>query len=260
MVAPNAELFKVVSRDVIQCLSPRDLLSYVRRIDDARILRLIADARFQTEARVMNDDPKEPFILWEAINKEPRQHWLPLVLGKVVRTDFQHKLTGNRQIIVPVPASASWYGATLRDNHLFRGAQFPLVLKDRQLEEMAIDPDSTRATASVHSYVHNRKLDGTRGTQNIHFFNPDVYRGADLILIDDALAHGLTALELGQFAKEELGVNQVFLGVPMAKELQGGIDRVLSSPHIDGLSVLVTVTGTHGKGQPIDYHVNGNGL
>lgn len=259
MITGEKKISAGTPHEVIQQLSSRDLLSLARRIDDPEILRRIAHARFQTEATVMNDDPHAPFILWPAINKEPRQHWLPLILGKVARAEFADQFNGHKRIVVPVPASATWYMPTMRDNHLFNGAAYPLVLKDRQLEPMGISLDTPHTTVSVHSYVHNRELDGSRGVQDIHFFTPEIYAGADLVLVDDALANGTTAFELARFAKEELEVDRVFLSVPMAKAQQGGIELLSTSPHLDGLSILVTVTGTHGKGQPIDYHVNGAG-
>lgn len=234
----------------IQSLSTGDMLKLVLDTESAAEIRRFARARFAVEAAMMNDKPEAPFILWPAINKEPRQPWLPVALAKVARAEIPR--SHRRDVVATIPSSATWYGEQIRAHHLYNGAVYPLVAKAKQLEALSLNP-AEGIRIDVPSYVHNRQLDGTRGTQDMWFFTPEIYQGASLTLFDDALAEGYTGMAVARFAREELGVAEVHLAVPMAKAVQGGRERIMDSGLIDSVSTLITVTATHGQGGTIQY-------
>ncbi len=248
-MAVQRELGKSLTAAEIQSLSVADMLKLVLDTDSPTELRRFAKARFAVEAAVQNDNHEAPFILWPVINRVP-EAWLPVALAKVVRAEAPH--TEKPQIIITIPSSAIWYGEHIREHHVFNGAIYPLVAKQKQISELNLDTVTSRQIA-VPSYVHNRLADGQRGTQDMWFFTPELYAGAELTIIDDALAEGYTGLAIAKFAREELGVNSVYLGVPMTKAMQGGRERLLDSGLVDGISTLITVTETHGKGEPMNY-------
>lgn len=236
--------------------TPSEVLSQrVYETDNPTLLRLIGKELFRREASVQNDNPDAPFILWPAINKEPRQPWLPVLLAKTAKADFHDQLQDTHLVIVGPPASATWYIEYVQKHNIFPGARFPRVLKEAQIKELGLDTKDAQPI-EVTSYVHNRQLDGSRGTQTMHIFDQHLFmpNGLDvtLLLLDDAMAEGKTAEELAREAKKRFPISRVLIASPMAKLRQGGKDRLLQSPYIDGVSTIVDVVKTHGKGQPID--------
>lgn len=238
--------------DHLRSLTANDLLSFVVKSNDIKTLRHIAQIRFAGEARMENEDNNAPFIRWLAMNQELKP-WLPLLLAKVADRELSLNEKQNL-VVIAAPSSATPYIDHIKRYHLFFNAQYPLVLKEHQFEEFRVSKNDT-PYIPVPSYVHGRdSLTGARGTQDVFFFQPEIYEDATIILFDDALAEGLTAETIGTFVKSRLHARQFLVGVSMAKAVQGGEDHLKTSGLVDGLSVLIHITKTYGKGKPIEFY------
>ncbi len=245
-----------MSTEAIANLSSRELLDFVLKTDDPSMLREIAGVRFGHEAKVENDDLLAPFIRWPVIN-QGLQAWLPVLTAKVAKADFSDAIDGATICIIAAPRSATPYLEHIQTAQIFPHAFYPGVLKQSQIDAQGIIPNGAKALA-VPSYVHERNPQThARGTQEMFFFDTDCYAGSTVVLFDDALAEGETAITIGEFLKNNLGADKLFVSVPMSKPIQGGHNKLLSSNSIDGLSVLIHVTQTGGRGMPIAYHTNG---
>lgn len=227
----------------VSSLTPEEVFNLVMQEHSIPLLKTIAHTRFDSEAQVMNDNTSAPFILWPAINKKP-QPWLAALTGTIAKHELQ--LTDTNLTILCVPNSASWYQETL--TKIFPNAVFPRTTKylDRNLP--------FPKTLEVPSYVHNRNLDGTRGTNTMYFYDTELFKpqGTTLI-VDDALAEGYTALEIAKFLKNQYAQDNIYFATPLAKEIQGGIIRLNNSGLFKGMSIVITVTNTQGKGKPIQF-------
>lgn len=239
--------------DEIRALSPRDLKDIVLHSPDVNFLRMIAGVRFGHEASVQNDDPQHPFILWPPINKEPHQPWLPILLASVAKQEFAPYLNGDPLVVIAMPGSATWYIEHIKESNIFPNARFPLVLKERQLAQYN-RPLKEAHALQVPSYVHGRASSGEpRIPQTMYFFDPDLYKGANVIKFDDALAEGITTSVTAKFVVNTLGARSMLAAYPMAKEIEGGRTILESHPAVTALSTLISVLDTHGLGQAIDY-------
>lgn len=227
----------------VSSLTSEELFDLVMRENSVPVLKTIARFRFSTEAQVMNDNKNAPFILWPAINQKP-QPWLAALTGSIAKHELQ--LSDNNLTILCVPSSASWYQDTLKK--IFPNAVYPRVTKHPE-ENLPLP-----ITLEVPSYVHNRNMDGTRGTNTMYFYDRELYKpqGTTLI-VDDALAEGYTAIELAKFLKNQFAQDTIYFASPLAKQMQGGIIRLKKSSLIKGMSIVITVTNTQGKGKPIQF-------
>lgn len=226
-------------------VSPDEIMTIVMNESSSARLRAIAHSRFVIEAQVMNDTPESPFILWPAINKEP-QPWLATLTGKIAKQELHldtHDLT-----IICVPSSATSYTDPLKN--IFPQARFPKVLK--RLTDS--DKASKSISLEVPSYVHNRQMDGTRGTNTMHFFDLEQFKpNGTTLIVDDALAEGYTAIEIATFLTHQCKQDIIYFATPLAKKIQGGEKRMREHGIIKGVSIVVNVTETHGKGKPIEF-------
>lgn len=253
MTKSIAERGSALTQEILQSLNPTDLLLLVKDRDDPNILRRIAQARFAIEARMENDDFQAPFIRWPAMNSELKP-WLPLLLAKVAKRDFALSDNNDRLVVIGIPSSATPYIEGVQKHHLFSSAVFPHLLKPQQFEKFGVSVNGTLSLA-VPSYVHGRDpKTGARGTQDIFFFQSEVYEGATVVCFDDALAEGLSAEFIGKFVKQTLHARRFLVAVSMAKTVQGGEEKLKQSDVVDNLSVLIHVTKTHGKGKPIEFY------
>lgn len=226
-------------------LSPDKIMTIVMNESSSERLRSIAHSRFVIEAQVMNDTPESPFILWPAINKQP-QPWLAALTGKIANQELQldtHDLT-----IICVPSSATSYKDPLKN--IFPKARFPDVLK--QLNDSVKRKHSI--PLEVPSYVHNRQMDGTRGTNTMHFFDLEQFKpNGTTLIVDDALAEGYTAIEIATFLTHQCKQDTIYFATPLAKKIQGGEKRIKENGIIKGISIVINVTETQGKGKPIQF-------
>lgn len=252
MIYTSIEHARRLTPDYIRSLRPNDLLSLVVEIDDVSVLRHIAKIKFATDARMENEDNDAPFIRWPAMNQR-LEPWLPVLLAKV--TGMELCLKGRENlVIIAAPSSATPYIDYIKQHQVFPNAQYPLVLKAHQFQQFGILQGDVPHIA-VPSYVHGRNpLTGARGNQEVFFFEPGIYQGATVVFLDDALAEGLTVATTGAFVRSALQASQFWVGVSMAKAVQHGVDFLLGNSQIDGLSILIHVTKTHGKGKPIEFN------
>lgn len=235
-------------------MPPQDLFKLVLETQQVELLREIAKLRFPLEATLENKNPQEPFIVWPAINREPRQHWLPLLLAKVAKAELLQDRY-ERLVVIAAPRSATWYLPIIWENAVFPQAVCPHVLKEDQLEEFKLQAEAS-FQLSVSSYVYNRhsRNGNPHGTQTWYFAEPGVYKNSTILMLDDALAEGVTGLTVTQALKEQLGASRVFYAAPMAKKVQGGLERMQQSPYISGMSILINVTKTNGPGGLIEFN------
>ena len=211
--------------------------------EDEVKLRELAWSDFRRTARLVNDDPEAPFIIWPAINREPYQVWLPVLLAQVVRLRLRGWERKGREVaILGVPSSGSWYGEVLRRMGVLERdgwrVSYPQIDKLKNLKKR---PEKGWGVL-VPSYVHSRGSDGSRGKEEMVVFEPDRLRGKVAVILDDAIAEGLTFEYLGRGIRHELGVEAVVVAGAMSKEMQGGIERLRRVKEIDKVISLVEVT------------------
>jgi adenine/guanine phosphoribosyltransferase-like PRPP-binding protein len=118
------------------------------------------------------------------------------------------------------------------------------------MEEWGISSDGWMELP-VHSYVHNRKRDGTRGIQPVYILDQHLFEGAFVVLVDDAMAEGRSILDTAE-GMLGLGASGVGVAVPMAKRMQGGWEALKMHPAIDWQVTMVLVEATHGKDGGMD--------
>lgn len=249
---PDTLTRRVPDIEYVSSLSHPDMLRLVRETHDPVLLRSIAHVRFAREASMENEDLNEPFVRWPVIN-QAFQPWLPVLLAKVVKAELQDKLNG-QLIVLAIPRSATPYMHPIIEEQLFPDAVTPWVLKEDQLELYGVKPDHSVRLA-VPSYVHGRNPQTkARNTQDILFFHPETYRGKTVLIIDDALAEGKSAITTGRFLKEELLAQTVLFATPLAKIMQGGESNIVQDGSIDAMSVIIHVTRVQGYQQPVEFY------
>ncbi len=212
----------------------------ILRTEDGRKLREWAWEDFRKTAKLVESDPEAPFIIWPAINREPYQAWLPVLLMQLVRLKIRNWDKSRSVVVFGVPSSGSWYGQVLegvkvleRDGWQVKYAEVVKAKNHGGIKGWRI---------GVPSYVHSRKQDGSRGKEEMVVSQPEMFRGATVVALDDAIAEGLTLKYLGEAMKQELGVAKLVVAGAMAKEMQGGRRLLEEDKLIDKVVTLVEVT------------------
>ncbi len=249
---PDSKTQNLVPVDYIQSLSHPDMLRLVREIDDPTILRQIAGIRFGLEASMENESITEPFVRWPVINKDFHP-WLPVLLAKVAKAELENQLK-EPLIVLAIPRSATPYMHPIIEEQIFPGAFFPWVMKEDQLELYGIKPHNAHRLP-VPSYVHGRDPQThLRNTQDILFFHPELYERKTVLILDDALAEGVSAITISRFLKEQLKARTVLFATPMAKIMQGGESNIAHDGSIDSADVIIHVTRVHGFRQSVEFY------
>ncbi len=221
----------------------KELITWILKTESEVKLREFAWSNFRKTAKVVNDDIEAPFIIWPAINREPYQVWLPVLLMQVVRLRIRSWLgEGDEIVVFGVPSSGKWYGEVWQQVKVLEKdgwqVSYPEVEKVKNLKVVPQNGWKVR----VPSYVHARLEDGSRGEEEMVIREPDLFKGRVVVALDDAIAEGLTLSYLSRSLKQELGAKRVVVGGAMAKEMQGGRERLLKNQMIDKVISLVEVT------------------
>ncbi|MBI2009988.1 MAG: hypothetical protein HYS86_02290 [Candidatus Chisholmbacteria bacterium] len=219
----------------------------VMEAPDARTLQLLLLGDVQARGEVVATsehpfDPRNPFVRWPAMNVKA-EGGVAAALGRLAQMTFG--LDGDsRLVLFGIPRSARFMGQSIMEAGLFPGASVALVTKDPR----EIAPGTSVSQVDVLSYVHNRRPDGSRGAEVIHFSNPEQYPGATVLVCEDALAQGRTLEGVGGHLRE-LGAERVYGVVALSKGfIQGGTEAVLASGFFDGLIEAVRVAEVIGPG------------
>lgn len=228
--------------------TPETLLQEVmKNLNKPKHLIRLAQNDFKAHASLQpGTDADAPFIIWPAINREPYQPWLPVLMAAVAayRIKNQIQITGSHLVVFSTPASTTWYTPHIQQNNIFENLGYkvcyPRVLKSTQLDDEKIN--EAVVSIQVPSYVHNRQKDGTRGDETMYIFNPEVFLGATAVVIDDVIAQGLTQQTLATTLRDYLEATQVIAVSAMSKEMQGGRQALCQSGLVDQVITLVNIT------------------
>ncbi len=250
MAAQTKEMDNAILLDVVSQSSPEDKLAAVQNFSPEFSHGLLL-ASFRRQAVLQNDNPQEPFIVFEPMNRAP-EAWVAAAKFKIAAEWLREAVDS----VVFLPRSCTWERShcmimrQLRENTPFSDARFPLALREEQIRQDASLAGISWEQADITSYTRNRQADGTRGTAPIFFEHPPEGYGRRTLLVDDALAAGSGADEAAEFLKNRFGVQEVYLMPTMAKRMEGGIDRLQASHFVDGylLPIVVDRVDTQTKG------------
>ncbi len=221
----------------------QETIERILGIKDGEELRDLAWNDFKKMAVVVDHNPESPFIVWPAINRQPYQPWLPVALLQVVRLKIKPWLDElNEAVVMGVPSSGQWYGEVLRRVGVLEkdGWQVSYARLEKE-KNLASEIDTGVWRMGVPSYVYQRKQDGSRGKEEMVLFEPEAVRGKVAVVLDDAIAEGLTLSYLGEGLKRELGAKKVVVAGAMAKIMQGGKRKLEENEFIDKVVNLVEV-------------------
>ncbi len=222
----------------------QEAIERILGIKDGEELRDLAWNDFKKTAMVVDHNPESPFIVWPAINRQPYQVWLPVVLLQAVKLEIKPWLNElNEAVVMGVPSSGQWYGEVLKRVEVLErdGWQVSYARLEKEKNLVSEIGDGVWRVG-VPSYVYQRKQDGSRGKEKMILFNYEVVRGKVVVVLDDAIAEGLTLSYLGEGLKKELGARKVVVAGAMAKTMQGGKKKLAENKFIDKVISLVDVT------------------
>lgn len=222
------------------------------RAETAGELRAVLRKDIGKRARVRDDekfpfDPKAPLIVYEAMNRRP-EAGVAVLLGRLAKLELGRE-DGTGLVIIGTPRSASWTGRVVEGAQIFAKARLTQVTKDLA----SVPVYSSYCEVPVSSYTRGRHAPagsqgGTSGLEIMYVVNPDQIKGKDVLLLDDMVAEGVTAITLAQAMKEDLGARRVEVAVVMSKLMQGGSDRIRESGFVDGLVEGVRIAEVLGPG------------
>ena len=180
-------------------------------------------------------DPKKPFIVYPPMNRKPEKA-VAIAVAKLaylelgIDPESEFLLTG-------IPRSATWIAQVVMEKKIFPNARQVMLTKNP--EEISYDVEVS--TFEVTSYVHNRREDGSRGTEMVYLTDPTQIDGAHLLVMEDVIAQGPTVNEVAKKLRE-LGARQIDVAAILSKGLiQGGTGRILDSGWVDSLVEVVRV-------------------
>ncbi len=222
---------------VILDLTPQQLWLVVERCDDPSLLKLLTQIRFAGSAELMNDNPEEPFILWEPMNRAP-EPWVAFALAKAIKLEIQ---TPNDTHIITIPSSGSWLKPGMKE--IFPENPYIDILRKEDLE-----PDQPFFYEfDVPSHSRNRvpRLMAL-------LTNPLDLKGKKVLVVDDVLARGDAVKHVSEMLTF-FGVEVVQFGVVMSKIMQGG-SNLLGQFGIERSTTLIPVQAVLKRDdQSIDY-------
>jgi len=186
---------------------------------------------------------KRPFIVYEPMNRKPEKaiaiaaaELACLELG--IDSESEFLLTG-------IPRSATWIAQAVMEKKIFPNARQVMLTKNPEEIPSGVE----FSTFEVTSYVHNRREDGSRGTETVYMMtDPTQIDGAHLLVMEDVIAQGPTVNEVARKLKE-LGARQVDIVAILSKGLiQGGTKAILDAGLVDNLVEAVRVAKVRGPG------------
>lgn len=187
-------------------------------------------------------DPEKPFIVYGPMNREPEKS-VAIAVAKLgyqeLGIDPQDEL-----LITGIPRSATWIAQVVMEKRMFPNARQVILTKN--FEEIPSRADFT--SFEVASYVHNRRADGSRGTESVYVLNPGQIDGAHLIVMEDVIAEGFTVNQVaGELRK--LGADRIYVMAVFSKgPIQGGTEAIRDFGLVDNLIEAVRVAEVKGPG------------
>lgn len=157
----------------IESASAEEMYRLIEQVTDLNLIRQIIAIRFFNEARLDNDDLKNPFIIWEAMNREP-QSWIALAIAKVAKKELNIQ---DGDAIFTIPSSGTWLEPELRK--MFPNSIFPVLKKEKG------SADISYAQFDVLSHSNSR-------APRTMFLcsDPSDFLGRRIVIFDDVVARG----------------------------------------------------------------------
>lgn len=235
----------------ISIKSSQNLQSLLELSSGATGLREFSQDHFMRTAAMVGGTDEAPFVRWPVINKEP-DAFVPHSLSMLARSIIDHLDQDQKVLAFGIPGSATWMSEYWEGASVFPQLLYPTVLKPRQLATTGKAASGTHVEVPVRSYTQNKQEDGSRGIDPIYIFEPEMFDGAVVMMLDDAVAQGYSIIDTATFLKGSLGVREVHVLAGMTKLMQGGVDSLRASDAVDSFQVLVAVKQTSGVGGGIE--------
>ena len=223
------------------------LMEAVLAAENPRQLREILQNDVAERAWVYTDeshpfDPKEPFIVYKPMNREP-EGAVAIIVARLACLELGIDPHSNLALI-GIPRSATWIAKVVMEKKIFPNTRQVILTKNPE----EVPSDVEFSTLEVTSYVHNRQSDGSRGTEKIYIIDPSQIDGAHLLVMEDVIAQGPTVNEVAEKLRE-LRARQVDVAAILSKGLiQGGTSKIVEAGVVDNLVESVRVAKVKGPG------------